>query len=83
MRVSFGRSQWLLTPLTRGDLPEELMVGDPVKIVDAMISVTGLETPPRRLLLGSDAYSWVHAALTERLREVEAQRESASFTDIR
>jgi NAD(P)-dependent dehydrogenase (short-subunit alcohol dehydrogenase family) len=39
-------------------------------------------TPPaRRLLLDSDGYEAVHASLTARLDEVDAQREHASITD--
>ena len=38
--------------------------------------------PPRRLLLGSDAYRLVHAALAARLAEVEGQRDQAAATDV-
>ena len=40
-----------------------------------------LEHPPRRQLLGSDAWTVVRDALTERLEAVEAQREMALTTD--
>jgi NAD(P)-dependent dehydrogenase (short-subunit alcohol dehydrogenase family) len=56
-------------------------IGDPVKIARAIIAAADAERPPRRLLLGSDAYEHVHAALSTRLREVEAQRERAGRTD--
>jgi NAD(P)-dependent dehydrogenase (short-subunit alcohol dehydrogenase family) len=56
-------------------------IGDPVKIARAIIAAADAERPPRRLVLGSDAYVHVQAALTTRLREVEAQRESARRTD--
>jgi hypothetical protein len=58
------------------------MIGDPRKIVEAIIDVTQQTHPPRRLLLGSDAYQWVHTALLDRLRGVEDQRYTAGLTDI-
>jgi short-subunit dehydrogenase len=68
--------------LTRGDIPQDQMIGDPRKIVEAIINVTERPHPPRRLLLGSDAYQWVHTALVDRLKAVEAQRDMAGRTDI-
>ena len=58
-------------------------IGDPIKVAQAIIAAADAEQPPRRLLLGSDAYEHVHAALSARLREVEAQRASAGQTDGR
>jgi NAD(P)-dependent dehydrogenase (short-subunit alcohol dehydrogenase family) len=57
-------------------------IGDPAKLADAVIAVAYAERPPLRLLLGSDAFSAVHASLTARLREIDAQRETASITDV-
>jgi len=37
---------------------------------------------PRRLLLGSDAYTLVHEALTARLTALEAQKQLAYSTDV-
>ncbi|MEV6424670.1 SDR family oxidoreductase [Streptomyces sp. NPDC051662] len=56
-------------------------VGDPARLATAVIAAAEAEQPPRRLLLGSDAYAAVHDSLTARLHEVEAQRESAPRTD--
>jgi NAD(P)-dependent dehydrogenase (short-subunit alcohol dehydrogenase family) len=56
-------------------------IGDPAKLAVAVIAAADTRPPPRRLLLGSDAYQAVHASLTARLAEVEAQREHASITD--
>ena len=39
-------------------------------------------SPPLRLVLGSDAYRYVHNALTERLAAVDAQADSAGLTDV-
>src|SRR6266542_1094532 len=55
--------------------------GDPVKIAQAIIDSAAQEPAPKRLLLGSDAYTNVQAALTGRLASVEAQRELALSTD--
>lgn len=67
--------------LARGDIPVETMPGDPAKVVTAMIDVAELDAPPRRLLLGSDAYQLVHTALADRLAGYKAQKELAHSTD--
>ncbi|MCW2914963.1 MAG: Short-chain dehydrogenase/reductase [Actinomycetia bacterium] len=68
---------WLRgTGVNEGDMP-----GDPRKMAAAMIRVAELDDPPRRQLLGSDAYTLVRDALAERLRAVEGQREIAFSTD--
>jgi len=33
-------------------------------------------------VLGSDSYRFIHAALTERLAEIEAQQDAAFLTDF-
>jgi hypothetical protein len=71
-----------LTPWLRGTgATEDDMVGDPRKMAEAMIRVAESDDPPRRQLLGSDAYALVRDALTERLRAVEDQRDLALSTD--
>ena len=50
------------------------MPGDQGKVVAAMIDAAVPADPPRRLLLGSDAYRLVHEALAGRLTAVEAQK---------
>jgi hypothetical protein len=67
----------------REQLPETFAepIGDPDKLAAAVIAAADTAQPPRRLLLGSDAYAAVHVALTARLGEVEAQRAGASITD--
>jgi NAD(P)-dependent dehydrogenase (short-subunit alcohol dehydrogenase family) len=67
--------------ISRTDIPLEEMPGDQTKVVAAMIRIAELERPPRRQLLGSDAYTLVRDALTQRLEAVEAQRELALTTD--
>lgn len=56
-------------------------IGDPARLATALIAAADSAQPPRRLVLGSDSYAAIHASLTARLQEVEAQRESASVTD--
>jgi NAD(P)-dependent dehydrogenase (short-subunit alcohol dehydrogenase family) len=70
------------TPADRTPIPVEQMPGDQAKVVAAMIDAALAPDPPRRLLLGSDAYRLVHAALAARLAEVEGQRDQAAATDV-
>lgn len=53
--------------------------GDPVKFGPAILRLANEKTPPRHLLLGSDALAIARKALTERLAEIDAW-ESLSFT---
>jgi NAD(P)-dependent dehydrogenase (short-subunit alcohol dehydrogenase family) len=65
----------------RGDIPLQQMAGDQTKVARAMIDIARIPRPPRRLLLGSDAYALVHDALTQRLEQFESQRDIAMTTD--
>ena len=56
-------------------------IGDPALMAAAMIASVDREPAPRRLVLGSDACQAIENALTARLAEVRAQRESAAATD--
>lgn len=51
-------------------------------MVTAMIDGALPADPPRRLLLGSDAYRLVHGALTARLAAAGAQQDLAASTDV-
>lgn len=55
--------------------------GDATKTVDAMIGSVKLSPAPKRLTLGAGAYASIHAALTERLAALEAQKDIAVSTD--
>jgi NAD(P)-dependent dehydrogenase (short-subunit alcohol dehydrogenase family) len=57
-------------------------LGDPAKMARAIIASADGETAPKRLTLGSDAYTLMHAALSERLAALEAQKELAYSTDF-
>jgi NAD(P)-dependent dehydrogenase (short-subunit alcohol dehydrogenase family) len=62
-------------------LPQAALAGDPLKMADAMIAAVESGDPPRRLLLGSDAYGQVQPAMASRLAEIEAQRDDCGRTD--
>ena len=67
--------------IRRTDIPLEQMPGDQEKVAAAIIRIGDLDDPPRRQLLGSDAYALVRDALTQRLADVESRREVAFTTD--
>jgi NAD(P)-dependent dehydrogenase (short-subunit alcohol dehydrogenase family) len=69
---------------TRGRVEggEYLPPGDPAKMVRAIIASVEEEKAPKRLVLGSDAYTMIHNALTERLAALEAQKSLAFSTDF-
>jgi NAD(P)-dependent dehydrogenase (short-subunit alcohol dehydrogenase family) len=70
------------TAADRPPLPLEQMPGDQAKVVAAMINAALVPDPPRRLLLGSDAYRLTRDALTARLAGLEAQQDLAATTDV-
>ncbi|HEY4243278.1 MAG TPA: SDR family oxidoreductase [Kofleriaceae bacterium] len=55
--------------------------GDPVKMVELMIASVDRSPAPLRIAMGKDAYTYMHAQLTQRLAALEAQRELAFSTD--
>jgi NAD(P)-dependent dehydrogenase (short-subunit alcohol dehydrogenase family) len=57
-------------------------VGDPAKMVAAIIESADRSPAPRRLALGSDAFQLMSSALTERLAELNSGRELALSTDF-
>ena len=65
------------TPIPLAQIP-----GSQTRVVAAMIEAALSENPPRRLLLGSDAYRLVTEALNERLATFERQRAVAFSTDV-
>ncbi|MEV4756990.1 SDR family oxidoreductase [Micromonospora sp. NPDC049559] len=56
--------------------------GDPRRVAAAIIDSATTTPAPRRLVLGSDAYQAIRAALTGRLDEIEAARALAAGTDF-
>jgi NAD(P)-dependent dehydrogenase (short-subunit alcohol dehydrogenase family) len=69
-------------PADRTPIPLAQMPGSQTRVVAAIIEAALSENPPRRLLLGSDAYGLVTAALNQRLAIFERQRAVAFSTDI-
>ena len=62
-----------------GTLP---LKGDPLKMARAMIDSADRSPAPRRLTLGSTAYTSICAALVDRLAALNAQRVIALATDV-
>ncbi|MGY2167853.1 SDR family oxidoreductase [Pseudomonas gingeri] len=56
-------------------------IGDPAKMVRLMIESVDQHPAPKRLALGSDSFMVMHKRLSERLAELEAQRDLAFSTD--
>ncbi|MDX1875460.1 SDR family oxidoreductase [Mycolicibacterium sp. 120266] len=69
-------------PADRPPLTAEEMTDDPVRTVTAIIRAAGAHPPPRRLVLGSDAWTLMTAALQQRLDDVAAQRDNAATADF-
>lgn len=57
------------------------VTGDPLKMVQAMIDVADQIPAPKRLTLGSEAYTKIRAALVERIAALDAQKEIAFSTE--
>ena len=57
-------------------------VGDPSKMVQAMICCADASSAPKRLLLGSDAFTRVRTALTERIAELDLHKETSLSTEL-
>ena len=64
-----------------GELPPLPTPGDPAKIAAAIITCADQPDAPKRLTLGSDAYTLATTALHERLDALEAGKNIARSTD--
>jgi NAD(P)-dependent dehydrogenase (short-subunit alcohol dehydrogenase family) len=56
--------------------------GDPAKMAKIIIKSADLNPAPKRIVLGTDAYSNLMKALRDRLADIEAQKDTASSTDF-
>lgn len=65
--------------VTSGAFP---LTGDPQKMAKAMLDIAEVDAAPRRLLLGKGAYERVHAALGQRLVELEQYRGLSMSTEM-
>jgi NAD(P)-dependent dehydrogenase (short-subunit alcohol dehydrogenase family) len=57
---------------------EEFVSGDPVKMADAIYTVSQLPEPPLRTVLGGDAYTVLEGSYTRGLEALKAQKELAA-----
>jgi NAD(P)-dependent dehydrogenase (short-subunit alcohol dehydrogenase family) len=57
-------------------------IGDPARMVRIMIDSVEQTPAPKRIVLGTDSFTMIQKALSERLAAVEAQRELAASTDF-
>jgi NAD(P)-dependent dehydrogenase (short-subunit alcohol dehydrogenase family) len=69
-------------PADRPATTADEMTDDPRRTVAAIIRAADAENPPRRLVLGSDAWALITDALRDRLEEVVAQRDNAATADF-
>jgi len=58
------------------------LTGDPDRMGAAMIDSVDVAPAPRRLTMSSHAYASIHAALSERLAQLEGQKALAFATDL-
>lgn len=56
-------------------------IGDPVKMATVIIDSVDQSLAPKRIALGSDSCTYMHNALTERLVDLEAQKDLAFSMD--
>ncbi|MBV2366601.1 hypothetical protein ACFPZ0_08130 [Streptomonospora nanhaiensis] len=71
------------TPRHLESADDNAFPGDPAKLAAAICDTTRDPNPPLRLALGPGTYSAIHAARTDRLTALQAQRdlaESVAFT---
>ncbi|HVJ39869.1 MAG TPA: SDR family oxidoreductase [Dongiaceae bacterium] len=62
--------------------PARVPNGDPSKMVKVMIDSVDQTPAPKRIVLGTDSYTIILKALSERLATVEAQKDLAASTDF-
>lgn len=68
-------------PADREPLSVDEMIVSPERVIAAIVRAADSDDPPRRLVLGSDAWSLMTGALTARLAAVSAQRDTAAGAD--
>lgn len=59
-----------------------LPIGDAAKMAEIILESADQNPAPRRLVLGSDSYTMIERALSERLSATQAQKELAFSTDL-
>lgn len=68
-------------PADREPLSVDEMIVNPERVVAAIVRAADSDDPPRRLVLGSDAWTLMTEALTARLAAISAQRDTAAGAD--
>jgi short-subunit dehydrogenase len=68
-------------PADRALIPLEDMTGSQENTVSAIIAAGASANPPRRLVLGTDAWNLITEALRTRLEQIEPQRTNAATAD--
>lgn len=58
-------------------------IGDPQKIAEVIVSLTNLNEPPIRLLLGSDALQYANYKIQMLQAGIEANKETTLLTDFK
>ncbi len=66
----------------QNDIPGN-QAGDPNKVADLIIQVSKNETPPLRLLTGSDAYQYANHKIESLKNEIEANKELTFSADFK
>ncbi|MFC4086114.1 SDR family oxidoreductase [Amycolatopsis samaneae] len=69
-------------PADQEPIPVENMPDSQENTVAAIIRAAESASPPRRLVLGSDAWQLMTGTLRQRLAEIEAQHDNAATADI-
>lgn len=59
------------------EVGDEQASGDPVKMADAIYTISQMQEPPLRTVLGGDAYAVLEAGYTRSLAALQAQKELA------
>jgi NAD(P)-dependent dehydrogenase (short-subunit alcohol dehydrogenase family) len=68
-------------PADREPIPVEDMTDSQENTITAVIRAAESANPPRRLVLGSDAWQLITGTLGERLADIEAQQDNAATAD--
>jgi NAD(P)-dependent dehydrogenase (short-subunit alcohol dehydrogenase family) len=68
-------------PADQEPIPVEQMTDSQKNTITPVIRAAGSANPPRRLVLGSDAWQLMTGTLRQRLADVEIQRDNAATAD--
>jgi hypothetical protein len=66
---------------THHDLGSSGALGDPAKVAQVVLAVAGMDEPPLRLILGSEAYAYATAAARARTESDAAWHDLTVSTD--